>query len=298
MSHRSIIPNYLIRLWTGYRNYVEHMNPQQAGSNEKNLQYWRNQLFTSVVLYAFPMAIFVTLLSVGLECATGKYSSALLDLASTSLVAIVLLNHKLSLNFRKHFTAGMIVLFSIAKITLTGLLEVGGIYLMALSIFFALSFSGKMAYLSVLLNGIICAGFALLIGLEYEGLSLHANYELSDWLNSCANFIFINLSTVILIVYLSKGLEDTINHAHAHARDVQVQNDKLKDIAYLHSHQVRAPLAKILGLVDLLSTEMETASAQQLLHFLDESTKELDTVLTDIVDHAKAPVLSEPPVTD
>ncbi|PJZ83162.1 PAS domain S-box protein [Leptospira harrisiae] len=65
---------------------------------------------------------------------------------------------------------------------------------------------------------------------------------------------------------------------------IQTQNEKLKAIAWTQSHVVRNPLARIMGLVDLikmgtLSIEEERRSLDHLL----ESAKELDNIIQDIV---------------
>ncbi|EKJ87550.1 PAS domain S-box-containing protein [Leptospira meyeri] len=65
---------------------------------------------------------------------------------------------------------------------------------------------------------------------------------------------------------------------------IQTQNEKLKAIAWTQSHVVRNPLARIMGLVDLiklgsLSSEEERRSLDHLL----ESAKELDNIIQDIV---------------
>lgn len=54
----------------------------------------------------------------------------------------------------------------------------------------------------------------------------------------------------------------------------------------MHSHEVRAPLAKIIGLVALLEIDAENESNRQIIVYLDKSTKELDTVITNIIDQA------------
>ncbi|QNR24189.1 PAS domain S-box protein [Croceimicrobium hydrocarbonivorans] len=66
---------------------------------------------------------------------------------------------------------------------------------------------------------------------------------------------------------------------------IEQQNQKLKDIAWMQSHVMRAPVARILGLIALLKEENyegQSASTQEILQFINESTEEMDQVIKDI----------------
>ncbi len=55
----------------------------------------------------------------------------------------------------------------------------------------------------------------------------------------------------------------------------------LDKIAWNHAHEIRKPLANILGLIELLSEEKDINKYQQILLLLSESSKELDAVLRE-----------------
>lgn len=64
---------------------------------------------------------------------------------------------------------------------------------------------------------------------------------------------------------------------------LESQNKKLKDIAFEHSHVVRAPLARIMGITDLIQNhELDPAEKKELLSNLKISSVELDQALKDI----------------
>jgi PAS domain S-box-containing protein len=55
------------------------------------------------------------------------------------------------------------------------------------------------------------------------------------------------------------------------------QNEQLKEIAWIHSHELRRPLSNILGLIDLIrGAAVEDAELRQLIDLLAVSSKELD----------------------
>jgi FixJ family two-component response regulator len=65
---------------------------------------------------------------------------------------------------------------------------------------------------------------------------------------------------------------------------VEEQNKKLCEIAWIQSHIVRAPLARMMGLMDLFKSAED--EQQMIVDFLIESAHELDTIIQDITNKA------------
>ncbi|MDP3928386.1 MAG: response regulator [Bacteroidota bacterium] len=65
---------------------------------------------------------------------------------------------------------------------------------------------------------------------------------------------------------------------------IQKQNEELKNIAWIQSHVVRAPLARLMGLVELLSLgeSSEDLSTEDILEHISKSALELDDIIKDI----------------
>ncbi|MBU0696653.1 MAG: PAS domain S-box protein [Bacteroidetes bacterium] len=65
---------------------------------------------------------------------------------------------------------------------------------------------------------------------------------------------------------------------------LEAQNKRLKDIAWTQSHIVRAPLARMMGLMSLIEHESTTLTEkEEMLQYLSSSTHELDQVISHIV---------------
>jgi len=68
---------------------------------------------------------------------------------------------------------------------------------------------------------------------------------------------------------------------------IQLQNEKLKEIAWTQSHIVRAPLARLMGLVELLKLGVHgDVSQDDILNHILVSAEELDAVIKDIAHKA------------
>ncbi len=80
------------------------------------------------------------------------------------------------------------------------------------------------------------------------------------------------------------AMEDmTIRKQYKQAIDEQ--NRRFKEIAWIQSHLVRAPLARIMALVDLIKdNEKDDEEYNRILEYLSSSAKELDAVIIEIAD--------------
>ena len=78
-----------------------------------------------------------------------------------------------------------------------------------------------------------------------------------------------------------------LTEKHAHLQTIEDHSKQLKDIAWIQSHIVRAPLAKILGIINLISSKSDNKDYQKaLLPALKASAHELDEAIRDIVSKA------------
>lgn len=81
-------------------------------------------------------------------------------------------------------------------------------------------------------------------------------------------------------IILASDVTERLNHLET----LQAQNEKLKEIAWMQSHIVRAPLARMMGLVDMIldPTTRETERSMAF-DFFKTSANELDKIINDIV---------------
>lgn len=64
---------------------------------------------------------------------------------------------------------------------------------------------------------------------------------------------------------------------------IEKQNEKLKEIAWIQSHIVRAPLARMMSIVDIIKNYgLDENDSENLLNHLSTSAEELDIIIKDI----------------
>ena len=86
------------------------------------------------------------------------------------------------------------------------------------------------------------------------------------------------------IVINSKDVTDRINHIRA----IEEQNTKLREIGWMQSHLVRAPLTRIMGLANVISNYAdEDIDTTELLGCIVTSAHELDSVIRNIIENTR-----------
>jgi PAS domain S-box-containing protein len=90
------------------------------------------------------------------------------------------------------------------------------------------------------------------------------------------------------IVYDGKNavvsLATDITERNRHVQAIEDQNKKLKEIAWTQSHIVRAPLARIMGLINTIGNNSSTMEEKEvILQYIMDSSRELDTIIQEIV---------------
>lgn len=86
--------------------------------------------------------------------------------------------------------------------------------------------------------------------------------------------------------YLFGVLVDIHNRKEADIR-IRRQNEAIQQYTFTASHVIRAPLANILGLINLLHSipDGDAEERAALLSLLQKSAVELDTIITDLILH-------------
>ena len=67
-------------------------------------------------------------------------------------------------------------------------------------------------------------------------------------------------------------------------RVLEKKNKALEEYAFINAHKLRAPLASILGLIDLISRGNQTEESKKLVDHLEMSAAKLDEVVSSITE--------------
>ena len=91
-------------------------------------------------------------------------------------------------------------------------------------------------------------------------------------------------------IILANDITDKLNHIQT----IELQNERLKEIAWTQSHIVRAPLVRILGIIQLFENEALSESEMPVfLEYLKISAYEMDGLVQKIVSDTQVIDLNE-----
>lgn len=78
-------------------------------------------------------------------------------------------------------------------------------------------------------------------------------------------------------------LSNDVTEKNKYLKAIETQNTQLKEIAWIQSHQVRAPVSRILGIVNYIQEyPLDSDENKFFLESLKTSTLELDTIIREI----------------
>ena len=99
------------------------------------------------------------------------------------------------------------------------------------------------------------------------------------WMENNAVPMKDNQGNIVSMLVVSHDFTDRVNHLMA----IENQNVKLKEIAWMQSHVVRAPLARMMGIVHVLQEEdLNTHDFKIWVNHFVESSTELDNIIREI----------------
>jgi PAS domain S-box-containing protein len=77
-------------------------------------------------------------------------------------------------------------------------------------------------------------------------------------------------------------------------KTVEDQNKTFREISWMQSHLVRAPLARIMGLIPLLNAAADKCEQAEIINYMDLSAKELDGIVQKITDKSYSMIYKYP----
>lgn len=90
------------------------------------------------------------------------------------------------------------------------------------------------------------------------------------------------------------ALANDITERVLHMETIEEQNEKLKEIAWLQSHVIRAPLSRLMSLINVIKDDdIDPKDKDDYLMHVLESAKELDTIIKDVVSKSQQIIPAE-----
>lgn len=271
--------------WSSYKKRI-YGNCTDPTSLNKSLEYWRNNIFAISIVYFMPLcliALIPALYMAVIENAVLLFISDMILVVSLLTIAFV---PGISVYTRKIIFCLALFQISFYLLFYLGTFGPGMMYLFAITVFMVLIFDKKYAYGSVVLNTLVCIGFAVAIHFNWWSSEIFTVYDLKNWIGVSSNLIFLSFLAVLLIPKLFDGLEETIQEQYRLGKELEKNQEKLeksllvvedknkelnahvneKEVLLIEiHHRVKNNLAIISGLLQIQAFDVEDEEVERKL---------------------------------
>lgn len=267
-------------IWKKYTSVIKSTILKSLHQN-KDLKYWRDDMFSNIIIFIIPLSLIALIPSIIWALDSGYYIMTFIDLLSVLIIVIVGFKKGIKIKYRKLLFIANIYTLSFFLLYYVGINST--LYLLASCFLSVFVYSFKYKYTPDLLNIYISIVYIVLYYLDFITIQ-DKHFKTNELFAVFSNLIFLSLLICSLIPKLFKGLDDHFKESIHYVKKIEKQNDLLKEITWIQSHVVRAPLSRLLAIAYHLKNTNTTE--EEKIFFLDNlitSSNELDDVIKDIV---------------
>jgi signal transduction histidine kinase len=269
------------------------------------LEFWRQKIyyFVSLALVIFGFIAYIP--SVALSFYHDLWQVALLDTIAYSLLLVLFFGRSIPFTIRVFALLFIIYALGVVLLLLLGTIGAGLIWLFAFPVLASILKGFRSAFIAILVNVITLVVFGILL---YNGTlegTLLNNYNIDSWTIVGINFVCLNVLVSIPIAVLINALEITLNeekNAKVRLRqdqailsknnvDLKRINNDLDSFVYTASHDLKAPISNIEGLLDLLNFELgeiQKNEVKETVELIRKSILRFQQTIRSLTDVSKA----------
>ncbi len=238
-------------------------------------------MFTNTIIYIIPLSIIALLPSLIWSFEVKLYVMCTIDTLALLVVLLIAFKKDISIKNRKLLFIGEIYILGTFLIYYAGLNST--LYLLATCFLSTFIHSFKNQYTPALLNVYISIAYIILSYLNLTPVP-SITFNPIELFAVFSNLIFLSFLMCALVPKLFHGLEESFKKSIEHNNKIERQNEILKQITWIQSHMVRAPLSRLMAITDLLKEHDVTE--EEKAFFIENiiiSSNELDSLIQEIV---------------
>ncbi len=293
-----------MKWWIVYQNIVKSNTLDQASHTLRGLDFWRNILFTNIIMYLLPVSFIALIPGVIMSFSSNIPLLGVYDMLAVLMFAAIGLVPNITLLVRKWLFVLTLYFITVVLLIYLGSFGPGLLYFLAITIFISLIFGTRQGYISVGLNTFLCLGFAVVIHFQVLEVKLVNIYSIGSWIAVSSNLIFLGLVIVASLDLLFSGLQATIekeDHLQTRLKAegvalekmvnvLQTKNQELEQFAYIASHDLQEPLQTVSSFTILLEKQYQgqlDQTADVYLNYISQSVSRMQALISGLLDYAR-----------
>jgi signal transduction histidine kinase len=269
-----------MEIWNKYTSRIRQ-NILVSSEENKDLKYWRDDMFSNTIIYIIPLSIIALIPSLFWAFESKLHIMIWIDLLSVIAALFIGLKKGIKIKQRKLLFIGTVYFLSFSLIYFVGLNST--LYLLAACFLSTFIYTFKNQYTPALINFYISVFY---ISAYYLNLTptQRIDFKSSELFAVFANLIFLSFLICSLVPKLFNGLDESFKNNIKHTKKIEKQNEVLKEITWIQSHVVRTPLSRIMAICNLLKENDNTEEEKTfLMENIIISSNELDDIIKEIV---------------
>ena len=293
-----------MNLRRGYINRIK-ANCANPPDSERGLSYWRNNLFSGIIILLLPFCIIALIPGVYWSFYTHHYIIAQADMAVLASILVIAFVKRIPIYIRKMAFIVNAYLLSFIMLYAVGLGGSGQLYLLAAAVFSILIFPTKYSLWPAVANTFVCAIVA--VGVYNHMLPWPDNVENSTgaWIAASSSVVFLSFLLALLVPKLFNGLQVTIDNEKTMAQRLyaeqqlltqamgmlEAKNLELEQFSYAASHDLQEPLRMVTGFLGQLEKKYEQvfdSKGKQYLSFAMDGARRMQQLIIDLLDFSRA----------
>jgi signal transduction histidine kinase len=269
----------------------------------EGLQFWREKIYSSLSLALVIIGLLAYIPSIYLSVNYKLWSVVILDTIVYLFIVCLFFLKGLPYKIRVFGLLIIVYTLGVGLLLFLGFGGAGLVWLFSFPVFGSILKGVRCSVIAISINALTLLTLGLLLHFDLMPEGTAFSFKIESWTIISINFICLNVLVSMPIAVLLDGLETTIEREmvgqvqlkqeqealQSRNEDLKRINSDLDNFVYIASHDLKAPINNIEGLVDALQRELkEKGETDHIIDMIRVSTDRFKKTILSLTEVTKA----------